>query len=136
MGKVAETLGGGLISGPASIISGVMQSRSQNKATEAQSKATAAALAYEKEKDALRRSQYEQAWNTWNASRNALLQRYGISLPNQPTSAFGTPPPGQGNAVPRPVQAGPTAAPAGQPVNINPGDMGSWNEWNRYGLER
>jgi hypothetical protein len=86
MGKVAETLGGGLITGPATIVSGIMQSKAQNKATDAQSKSAAETLAFAREQEAQRKAVYEQKMAQYTAMRNTLAQRYGIDIGTPPAA--------------------------------------------------
>ena len=78
------------IAGGASIVSGILGSRAQNKATNSQQQANAAALEFEKQKEATRQQnykdameQYKNAWSAWNSGRLAGLQHYGFD-----TSAF------------------------------------------------
>lgn len=66
----------------------IVGSRSQNKATEASSRANAAALQYQREKDTLGRQDWEKAMRAYEANRNALLRRYGVDVP---ASAYGAP---------------------------------------------
>lgn len=141
MGKVAETLGSGLITGPATIVSGIMQSRAQNKATDASERSNAAALAFTKEQEAQRKAVYDQRMAQWTASRNALLQRYGIDIA-PPSTAPAGPAPGP-VTMPQP---GPATAVTGQPglqgatlgeimqrKQEAPG-LDSWNDWQSKGL--
>lgn len=59
----------------------IVQSRATNKATQASTKSNDAALAYAKEQEAIRRADYERALAEWQAGRQALLSRYGVSVP-------------------------------------------------------
>jgi hypothetical protein len=141
MGKVAETLGSGLITGPATIVSGIMQSRASNKATDAQSKSAAETLAFAREQEAQRKAVYEQKMAQYTAMRNTLAQRYGIDIGTPPAAPGGPAMPG---AVPRPqpVPAMAQGAPQGlqgatlgglmQRKQEAPG-LDSWNQPN-YGL--
>jgi len=92
-----------------SIAGGLIQSHSQNKATNAQMQANREALAYQKEQEALKQANYQRRYDAWNTSRNALLKRYGIDI--------GTPTPVQSAAVQ--PQMG-----AAQPTNIPRTGMG------------
>ena len=60
---------------------GIMGSKAQNKATEAQAKSNAAALDFQKQQEAARRAEYDKAYGMWNASRQALMSRYGLDVP-------------------------------------------------------
>ena len=109
MGKVAETLGSGLITGPATIVSGILGSRAQNKATEASERANQAALAFSREQEnaaqgryGQSKAQYDQQVADWYAARNALLGRYGvdISLGKGGMPAMGAVPQAQTGASP------------------------------------
>ena len=87
MGSFVKDVGSAIITGPATLAAGYMQSKSANKATKAQQEANAAALAFEREKYADTRANYEKAmgayqnqWNAWNQGRMALLQRYGVDV--------------------------------------------------------
>lgn len=146
MGKVADTLGSGLITGPATIVSGIMQSRSQNKATEAQERANQAALAFSREQEAAAqgrygqsKAQYDQQVADWYAARNALLGRYGvdISLGKGGMPAMGAVPPAQAPG------AAPRGAMARLPGKLQGATLGEiatsepardWADWSRYNL--
>lgn len=84
------------------------QSDAAKDATRAQTSANDAALAYAKEQDAQRRADYERAYAEWQAGRQALLQRYGVSVPEVSGPRLA------------PSLAGPptAAAPGGGPLNI------------------
>jgi len=99
VGGAASGAGGGSNTwiGPAigaagSVAGAYLASRGQNKATDATSKATAEALAYQMEKDAYSQKQYEAALAQYHAERQALLNRYGISIPQTATSLSGSMP--------------------------------------------
>ena len=96
-----------------SLASGYLASRSANKATKAQSQSNAAALAFERERDARRQANYEAAmgayrnqWDAWNQGRMALLQRYGVDV---------TPFQSRPAVTPAPAQTAPAQAPAPVP---------------------
>ena len=134
-------------------------SRSQGKATDAQSRATAEALAFQKQQEASRRQEYDKAmtqyeakWGAWNASRNALLQRYGIdigsSAPSPAVSASTGPRPPGGPATGQPAGMPQPGGPGGMPPGAQPAqgqnlgqlmrpqrELGSWNDWKQQGLE-
>lgn len=107
----------------ASVVGAGVGAYGQHKATQAQSKANQQALAFQREQEAARKANfdkamaaYEQKWNAWNASRNALLQRYGINVQSATPSGMmggGAPmtPPG---AIPR------SQAPPGMPSQPMP----------------
>lgn len=65
----------------AAVTGAVLQSRATNKATKASTESNDAALAYAKEQEAIRRADYERALAEWQAGRQALLSRYGVSVP-------------------------------------------------------
>lgn len=116
-----------------------LASRSANKASEASTKANDAALAYAKEQEAQRRADYERAYAEWQAGRQALLSRYGISVPSSSAPRIGAPtggvpgmnaPAASAPLIPRgqnlaAVGAAPTAQ--GEPYE-------RWNDWRSYGL--
>lgn len=146
------------IAGAFALGGAALQSRSQGKATDAQSKATAEALAFQKQQEATRRQEYDKAmtqyeakWGAWNASRNALLQRYGIdigsSAPSPAVSASTGPRPPGGPATGQPAGMPQPGGPAGMPPGAQvaqgqnlrqlmrpPAELGSWNDWNRQGI--
>lgn len=80
------TLGGAALGGKAA-----------KEAAKIQLQGTREALAFQREQETARRAEYDKAmgqyeakWGAWNASRNALLQRYGIDVgpaPAPPASA-------------------------------------------------
>lgn len=97
------------IAAAGSLGSGILSSRASNKATDASSRANAAALQFERERDAKREAQYRQAQGMYqqqmayrNALQSMLAERYGIKLPDWP-------PPGQdaGGGMGAPGMGGP-----------------------------
>lgn len=84
-----------------SLLGGVLQSRSANKATDAQMEANRQALQYQKQQEAMRRQDWMRAMQAYQAGRQALLQRYGLgglNIPSvTPEGGGGLP----GGAVPR-----------------------------------
>lgn len=130
-----------------SVIGGILDSRSQNRATDAQTAANREAMAFEREQAAKGEAAYAQQWEQWNASRNALLERYGIDIappqmpgpggPAGPGGAPGGPPGGPGGAQPRgampPQMADAKGINPAQGQNL--GQLGNWN-WEGQGLGR
>jgi hypothetical protein len=119
------------------------------------------ALAFEREREATRRAEYDKAYGTWLSGRNTLLQRYGIDI--APPSAPGTEGPGgpPGMAGGSGVGAAPGGMPGmaqravmaqrgvGGPQGGSIADMvgaagpqapagedGGWSDWRRYGLRQ
>jgi hypothetical protein len=87
-----------------SLISNAFSSSAATNAANKQSDANYAALNLERQKDAQRKKEYDAAmaaykpeWEAWNARRNALLARYGITAPEvkMPDFSTGPPPPPQ-----------------------------------------
>ena len=76
------TLAPSLISAGGSLAGALIGSKQSGKATDASLAATREALAYQKEKDAQSRADFAKAMMAYEANRNALLQRYGISIPD------------------------------------------------------
>jgi len=120
VGGAASGAGGGSNTwiGPAigaagSVAGAYLASRGQNKATDATSKATAEALAYQMEKDAYSQKQYEAALAQYHAERQALLNRYGISIPQTATSLSGSMPASG---------AAPNSGSLAMPVSNSPGN--------------
>jgi len=129
-----------------SIAGGVIGSRGQNKATEASARANDAALQFEREKEATRRADYEKAmgeyqkaFGAYQTRKDALLKRYGFSIPDSEFAppAGGMPPGGAPAGLPSAPAAalpGPPVGPPGQ-QGLTLGEMaarkglGSW-DWN------
>lgn len=118
-----------------------MASRGQNKATQASSQATAAALQFQREQEARRKAEYDKAmqayeakWNAWNATRTALLQRYGVDVGSaSPTMAA------PGSNVMGVTSGGSSVAPfagasLGDIITQGAAPQSAWNEWSEYGL--
>ncbi len=164
MGSFVKDVGGAVLTAPATLIGAKMQAGAQNKATEAQAKSTAEALAFAKEQEAQKVAAYNQAMQLWQqqwmaqqARRDALLSSYGFSVPSTPSMSMGasagtspmtaatmTPPltgqpqPGVQGVGASPLvgqQSGSLGAILRQPADS--GDnagIGGWNDWKRYGL--
>lgn len=134
----------------AAIYGAKKQADASKEAVKAQTASSDEALRYAKEQEALRRADYERAYAEWQAGRNALLNRYGVSVPSVPRAA---PPSSAPGAVPRtgeaPAAGGPfnlranpnlaavmAARNATNPTADSPRLMEptEWNDWNRYGL--
>ena len=58
----------------------IIQSRAQNKATEAQQQSAREALAFSKERLAGGDADYARKMQAWEAGRQALMERYGIDI--------------------------------------------------------
>lgn len=126
-----------------------LASRASNKATDASSKANAEALSYTKEQETARRADYDKAnqayqrqWETWNAQRMALLQRYGVDVSGMQASPMQSPSAapslmGGGQVDPRTANAIGAAAQSGQTVADILGrgsNFGKWNDWAAQGI--
>lgn len=139
------------ISAAGSLISGIMGSRAQGKATQAQQQANAQALAFEREKYANQRSDYQSAmdaykqqWLAGQARKDALLSRYGFDTGGMPSGMSSSAPraaaPAAGPAMGAPSMA--AAAPQAQgiaslmqrPVMGGGGDPSAVFDWSKYGL--
>lgn len=124
-----------------------------NKAAGKQGKAADAALEFQKQEAAKKEAADKQRWAAWNASREVLMRRYGIDIPQTPPQAT----PAVAEATPAARERGPAwiyrpgqTGPAGQPENLKemmasgptqenatlPEDLGRWNDWRRYGIGR
>lgn len=126
LGALAPEVGAAVVGGGAQLVGGLIGSRAQGKATDANLQATREALAYQKERDAREEEMARRQWEAYQVGRNYLLQRYGIPV-ELPTSGGAAPTPrGTGNveAVMRT-----SATPSGTPPA-----MGKWNDWRSYGL--
>jgi FtsZ-binding cell division protein ZapB len=135
-----------------SLAGGIIGNKAQKNATNASLQAQREALAYEKEKDAQRKAEYDKAvevykqqQDAWQANRRAILGRYGVHLPDQaPGGMVGggmtTPPPrvtlgSIAGAQPPPMMGGMSgASPAEAPMAPQPppGDTFDWQDWSRY----
>jgi hypothetical protein len=126
---------------------GILGSRSQGKATDASLQAQREALAYEKQKDAERKAEYDKAMKmyqaqmeAWQGNRRALARRYGINVPESAAGAGAGSASSPGGAVPRALTLG---AIAGQrmaapqqapmmpqaPMDVDPS---GWEDWSQY----
>jgi len=146
-GAVGNVVGAGI---------GYLGSRSANKSTET---ASAEAIAFEREREATRKKNYDQAMGQYEARsryqdalRSALLGRLGFdtsSIPGMTPPIAQTPMGGPpGGAVPRRPMGPPMGAPAGAPPPpqqgpmqgqsirelIQPGELSAWNDWSQRGL--
>ena len=117
MGKFA----GDIIGGVGTLGGAALQSRAQNKATDAASKSTAEALAFSKERLAGGDADYARKLAVWEEGRRILAQRFGIDIappapvsPGQPVRG-GSP---MDQAVPREI---PPAEIGGPGVGASPG---------------
>jgi hypothetical protein len=116
-------------------------------ALSARAESTDKALAFQREQEAQKRAQYDQAmkayeakWNAWQSGRNALLQRYGIDIapPATPAAAVAPGMRSTGTLAPGTTPTDPQAAAAAPIRGANLGGIikpeGEWNDWTRYGL--
>jgi len=69
-------------------LGGIFQSRASNKATDAQERAAQQALQLEREREAARKAEYDQAqaryreeYAAWDQQRRAILRHYGVDIP-------------------------------------------------------
>jgi hypothetical protein len=148
------------IAGGAAIYGAHKQAQASNKATAAQAGATDKALEYQKQQELETKARYEKDVQRYDASRQILAQRYGISLP--PLGGQATPPPGavpRGGPPPGMGPRGPMPQPGGQMMagaaQLAPpmaqggtigsmvarprpsgtiGSLGGWNDWKQQGL--
>lgn len=144
MGKVFAGAGGAIIGAGGNIVGGILQSRATNKATEASERANREALAFSREQEATRKANYDRAYGIWDASRQELMRRYGITLPASTAPTLTAPGAAQpasagtlGAAVRRPPAQMPTGQTLGQIAQVQapPEEpQGEWNDWRRYGL--
>jgi len=158
VGKVlGGTLGGPIVSGVFGLGGALLESRQAGRATKASERATEAALAFEREKEASRKASFDAAMVDYNkrlaandALKAALLQRLGFSMP------ISTPPIASTPGVPRSlpsIPAGPVRAPMALPpgatppvatrlggrtlgelIQPGPGELSAWNDWSNHGL--
>lgn len=121
-------------------------SQASKEATKAQTASSDEALRYAREQEAIRRADYERALAEWQAGRNTLLQRYGVSVPelSTPRAPLTTTPASQPGAVPRAtvgnsnlLRTAPTLAAlmSQGERQASPYDpYNKWNDWESYGL--
>lgn len=144
----------------AGVVGAGISAYSSHKAGKAQERATNQALAFEREREATRKANYDAAMTTYNqrlaandALKAALLQRLGFSMP------ISTPPiastPGVPRSLPMPsIPAGPVRGPVALPpgatppsvaparsgrtlgdmIQPGPGELSAWNDWSARGL--
>lgn len=137
-----------IITGVGSIAGAALGSRAANKATSAQSQANTQALDYAKQQEQQRRADYERALSEWESGRNALLQRYGVSVPalstpRPPMMATGTPAAapatgggfGENIAAILEAKARQSQGP-GQTAEVQSSPYYKWNDWEKYGLRQ
>ena len=129
-------------------------------ASKAQEKASREAIAFEREREATRKrnfdasmAQYQQRVQYQDALRSALLARLGFSVPSVPSMVTSTPgiypTPGTPRrlAMPEivPGQRPGPISPAGSAlahggtvrdmiVRPGPGELSAWNDWSQHGL--
>lgn len=128
-----------------------LQSRSQGKATQAQSQANQQALQWEREREAMRKAEYDKAmdlyrqqFDAWNAGRSALLARYGVEAPTAvaqmgrpEVQASGGPPmaPGGPQAGPGAELRMPDRAMSLGRLMRSPMALDRWSDWRAHGLQ-
>ena len=99
----------------------VLNNQQQGKATEAELIANRDALEFAQAQEALRQANFERAYAQWEAGRNELLNRYGLSLDVRETA----PGPDLMNWTPRPHPDAPRPhvlpGPAGTGAQREPG---------------
>lgn len=71
------------ISAGASLGGAALGGKGQKKAAQMQMQSQDKALGFAREQEMRRRQDWQQALMAYNQNRNALLQRYGISIPTQ-----------------------------------------------------
>jgi len=140
--------------------SAVLQNKSSKRATQAQERANAAALGFERERYGQENTYRQQAlddytrrWNAWDAGRRAIFKQYGIDLlpSGGALTPGGTPmPPAGGGGGGAPAMGGGPPMTlgllAGRPDTLGgltgaedetalvPDDATDWNDWRKYGL--
>jgi membrane protein involved in colicin uptake len=122
-----------------------------NKATQAQQQSAAAALAYQKERDAAQRASSDAAYAEYRKQYDAWLNRFfpgysvsgssdsspkgwsgtSNSVSARPMTAPGTPQPSYG-PVAGATPLVPATDTATQPKTIS--DLTGWEDWKRYGV--
>ena len=149
-------IGGALIGGGTQLAGALLGGQGADKAAKAQERSQAAALGFAREQEATRQANFNRAYQIWDASRRALLDRYGITLPEATAPQMGAAPAGPGAAAPggpamaaavrrpMPASAMPELAgggmPQGGPVSLGqmlaakPEGLEGWNDWQRYRL--
>jgi multidrug efflux pump subunit AcrA (membrane-fusion protein) len=115
------------IGGAASLAGGALASRSANKASQLQAQGQDKALAFEREQEAARKAEYDQAkaqyqqqMDAYQQARVAALRHYGVDVPDYtPAGGMGGPQGGAAMGGPRgmrpPMTLGAIAAPANLP---------------------
>lgn len=143
-------VGGAIVSGVGSIAGGALSGKAAKEAAKMQLQSNREALAFSREQEATRKANYDRAYAIWDASRQELMRRYGITMPasSAPTLTASGAPSGGSGAMPGgsgvvstnrppantggvPSGGGATLRDIAQPT-ARP--AGSWNDWNRYGL--
>lgn len=143
-----------IIPAAASVAGAVIGSRATNKATQSAQQANQQALAYQRQQENIRKAEYDAAvrqyreqWMAWQANRDALLRRYGVDI--APPAASAAPAgPTLGSLISTPTQPAIAPATPEEAANASPAsrrtlgymmgggspELGSWNDWSRYGL--
>jgi hypothetical protein len=95
---IAAPVGAALVSGAAGIVGGIAQGNANKRASQAQERANANALAFEREKYAsdqaertAMRAEQQRRYDIWERNRNAILKKHGIDFggtaPGTPATA-------------------------------------------------
>jgi hypothetical protein len=133
------------IGGAASLGGAAMGGKGAKAAAQSQERSSAAALDFAKEQERTRQANFQRAYDIWDRSRQALLDKYGIVLPAgsapQPGGAPGGPAAPRGGVALAPAQMA-SAAPAGAvPQNASlaellgdKGNLGTWNDWSKISV--
>lgn len=139
--------------------SAAMSSSAAKNAAKVQGRATDAALQFEREREAQRRKEYDDAmvlqkqqWEARQRTRQALARRYGFDLPTYEAPPAGGSPTAPSTSQPKlslgammgaqpndPTRleaslsdAGPAGAEPAMPQTL--GDLAGWEQWQKYGL--
>ena len=91
-----------IITGGATIGGSIVGGKGQAKAAKIQGQTADRAIAFQREQAAKAEAAYRAQWDQWQASRNELMQRYGIDI---------APP-----VAPARMERGPTTSPGGPDV--------------------
>ena len=157
---IAPLVGAAAVTGGAGIVGGILQSRSASGAAKIQQQAADQALAFEREREARRRQEYdierqdrerahaarEQALNPYRQSGASVLARYGIQIPTNYMEEPAAAPPGMQPdlstsgimAMPGapPGMGGPPMGPPPPPMEPPPGMTLGELTARRYGSPR
>ena len=125
-----------IIPAVAGLAGSLINSRSNNKAAEYQSRAAEEALKFEREREARRIQEYERRemakaeyMRQWNIARQGLLKRWGVPMGGASLGTMGTA--GAASARTNPVtqervRMAPMVQPSAKPTLMN---MDGWHDW-------